>query len=61
MPASVVKVVERLQASFLWGGSDLKKKIHLVKWAEVFKSKDQGGLGVRKIREVNDYLLAKWW
>ncbi|XP_028112697.1 uncharacterized protein LOC114310805 [Camellia sinensis] len=42
MPTYVVKVVEGLQASFLWGGSDLKKKIHLVKWAEVSKSKDQG-------------------
>ncbi|CAL5401403.1 unnamed protein product [Camellia sinensis] len=49
------------KARFLWGGSELKKKIHLVKWEEVTKTKHLGGLGIKKLKEVNDCLLAKWW
>lgn len=61
LPEGVARVIDRIQASFLWGGSNLKRKIHLVKWEEVTKSKKQGGLGVRKVRDLNDCLLAKWW
>ncbi|XP_028093947.1 uncharacterized protein LOC114294046 [Camellia sinensis] len=50
-----------LPARFLWGGSKLKKKIHLVKLEEVTKTKHLGGLGIKKLKEVNDCLLAKWW
>ncbi|KAL7175699.1 hypothetical protein ACSBR2_029314 [Camellia fascicularis] len=61
MPKGVVKIISKLQSSFLWGGSDIKRKVHLVKWREVTKSKGQGGLGVRDIEEVNECLLLKWW
>ncbi|XP_028064362.1 uncharacterized protein LOC114267521 [Camellia sinensis] len=61
MPHSVIKTIESLRAAFLWGGSELRRKIHLVKWEEITKKRDQGGLGIRRIQDVNDYLLAKWW
>lgn len=61
IPEGVAKEIERLQASFLWGGSDLKRKIHMVKWEEITKRVDQGGLGIRRIREMNTCLLIKWW
>lgn len=56
----VARAIDRIQAFFLWGGSNLKRKIRLVKWEEVTKSKKQGGIRVRKVRDVNDCLLAKW-
>ncbi|XP_028081075.1 uncharacterized protein LOC114282560 [Camellia sinensis] len=38
-----------------------KKKMHLVKWKEITKSKSQGGLGLRDLGEVKECLLLKWW
>ncbi|XP_028085590.1 uncharacterized protein LOC114286614 [Camellia sinensis] len=61
MPKGVVKTLVKLQSSFLWGGSENKKKVHLVQWREATKSKWQRGLGVRDLGEVNDCLLLKWW
>ena len=53
LPEGIAKDLDKIQASFLWGGPDLKRKIHLVKWAEDTKSIKQGGLGVKRIRDVN--------
>ncbi|XP_028099375.1 uncharacterized protein LOC114298914 [Camellia sinensis] len=61
MPESVAREFEKIETAFLWGSNDLKRKVHLVKWGEVTKSFDQGGLGIRRIRDVNACLLLKWW
>lgn len=49
LPEGVAKIIDRLQANFLWGGSASGRKLHMVKWSEVTKSRDQGGLGIKKI------------
>lgn len=59
-PARVLKCVEKMQRHFLWQGSEKKKKIPLVKWSLMCKSKVEGGLGIRFFKEVNEALLAKW-
>lgn len=61
MPEGVAREIEKIEAAFLWGGDGLKRKVHLVKWMEVTKSVAQGGLGIRRIRDVNACLLLKWW
>lgn len=61
MPESVARSIESIQARFLWGGSDLKKKIHLVAWSKVTQPYSSGGLGIKNIRDMNDALLTKWW
>ncbi|XP_028113957.1 uncharacterized protein LOC114312000 [Camellia sinensis] len=61
MPEMVAKKMESIQSAFLWGGSDLRRKVHLVKWEDVSKSKNLGGLGVKRIRIMNVCLLLKWW
>lgn len=60
MPEGVATEFGKLQARFLWGGSELKKKLHIVKWEEISKSVEQGRLGIKRVREVNDSLLIKW-
>ncbi|XP_028101439.1 uncharacterized protein LOC114300778 [Camellia sinensis] len=57
----VAKEIDKIQASFLWGGPDQKRRIHLVRWTEVTKSIKQGGLGIKRIKDVNVCLLLKWW
>ena len=50
------KRLEKIQRDFLWGGRNLEKKPHLVKWATVCTDKKVGGLGVRGLHK----LLGKW-
>ncbi|CAL5382198.1 unnamed protein product [Camellia sinensis] len=61
LPKGVAREIEKIKATFLWGSSELKRKIHLVSLKEVTRRKDQGGLGIRKVSDMNDFLLAKWW
>ena len=56
MPEYVIKSIESIQARFLWGGSDLKRKIHLVAWSKLSQSK----LGIKNIKLMNESLLLKW-
>lgn len=43
------------------GGSDLKKKLHMVAWAKVTQKRECWGLGIRSIKAMNEALLIKWW
>lgn len=61
IPEGVAKSIERIQANFLWGGCDQKRKIHMVCWNKIKQRKDNDGLGVRGIKEMNSALLLKWW
>ncbi|XP_028098761.1 uncharacterized protein LOC114298400 [Camellia sinensis] len=62
MLKGVVKSIEKLQARFLWRErSEIRRKVHLVGWKEVSKSKSQGGLGVKSISDMNANFLLKWW
>lgn len=61
IPVGVAKELEKMQLAFLWGGLDLRRKVNLAKWDLVTKNKQFGGLGVRRIRTMNECLLLKWW
>lgn len=61
IPEGVVKEINSIQSKFLWGDSSLKKKIHLVNWEKVSMSRERGGLGIKKIKAMNEALLIKWW
>ncbi|RVW41162.1 putative ribonuclease H protein [Vitis vinifera] len=60
MPNYVTRRLEKLQRDFLWGGKNLDKKAHLVKWEVVCGDKEKGGLGMRKLTLLNKVLLGKW-
>lgn len=61
MPKGVVKTIEKLQASFLWGDREIRRKVHLVRWQELMSLKVKEGLGIRSIADMNDCMLLKWW
>ncbi|XP_068504626.1 uncharacterized protein [Phaseolus vulgaris] len=50
----------RLQRSFLWAWGKDNKHISWVRWENVCKSQEEGGLGVKDVRKFNRALLAKW-
>jgi len=44
---------------FFWGYEEVRK-ISWINWDTICSKKENGGLGVRRIRECNLALLAKW-
>lgn len=50
LPSKCMKEIEQLCASFLWYGPVLKTK---VAWRDISKPKNEGGLGIRNLKEVN--------
>ena len=47
---------------FLWSGNATVSKINYVKWETVSLPKEEGGLGIRKISEVNEaaFIKLRW-
>ena len=39
LPRSVAKELDQIQAVFLWGDSDVRRKVHLVKWKDLTMDK----------------------
>ena len=60
IPTRVIREINKLQTDFLWGGSDDERKICWVSWVKIFQEKEEGGLGVKSLKEFNQALLAKW-
>ncbi|XP_022014076.1 uncharacterized protein LOC110913564 [Helianthus annuus] len=60
VPVKVVVRLESLMKNFLWGGSDEVRKTNWVAWDYVTRSIKFGGLGISKLKTVNDALLVKW-
>lgn len=64
IPTSVCERLERIRRDFIWGHINAKdntrRKLHLTKWGNICKPKEQGGLGLVPIRVKNQALLGKW-
>lgn len=59
IPTGVITNMEKLIRGFLWGNTDREKRCHLIRWDTVTRSKENGGLGIRKLAEMNIAFLAK--
>ncbi|GKU94416.1 hypothetical protein SLEP1_g7914 [Rubroshorea leprosula] len=59
-PKKVINLLSLIQRRFLWGGSEENNRISWVRWDSVYKSKDEGGLGVKNLGTFNVALLGKW-
>ena len=44
---------------FIWGGTNDKRRVHLIKWDTVTRCKENGGLGLRKMSRINKAFMAK--
>ena len=51
--------LDKINQNFLWGSTREKRKLHLVGWNKIIKSKKEGGLGIQAARAKNVALLAK--
>uniref|UniRef100_A0A452ZG47 Reverse transcriptase zinc-binding domain-containing protein n=1 Tax=Aegilops tauschii subsp. strangulata TaxID=200361 RepID=A0A452ZG47_AEGTS len=57
---SLHQEIAKYLSRFFWAEENNKQKYHMVKWSEICKPKDHGGLGVISSKRMNITLLAKW-
>ncbi|KAK4383741.1 hypothetical protein Sango_2748000 [Sesamum angolense] len=61
-PVSTIQKHERLFARFFWGSTTEQRKIHWTKWHNACFPTDEGGLGIRNLRDVVSAFSYKlWW
>ncbi|XP_022032480.1 uncharacterized protein LOC110933573 [Helianthus annuus] len=58
LPAKIIKELESKMKWFLWGFGTASKGRAKVAWKEVCLPKAEGGLGIRRIADVNKSLMA---
>lgn len=59
LPNKCIQEIDSLCAAFLWSGPVLNTKKAKVSWKDCCKPKDEGGLGLRPIKEANDVSCLK--
>jgi hypothetical protein len=59
LPKSSLDTIQRLQRGFIWGDSDQGKKYHAVGWNKITQTKDNGGIGIGRLRIMNEACIMK--
>ena len=59
LPRHLCDKLDKINRDFLWGSTTEKRKLHLVGWEKVIKSKEEGGLGIQSARAKKLALLTK--
>ncbi|CAN1823064.1 Putative ribonuclease H protein At1g65750 [Linum perenne] len=59
LPCHICEAIDRRIRNFVWGSTTECRKIHLVSWDEVCKPKEDGGLGLKKAKELNMAFMMK--
>ncbi|CAN1163243.1 LINE-1 retrotransposable element ORF2 protein [Linum perenne] len=59
LPASITKDIDARIRNFVWGSTNDKRKTHLISWDVVCRPKSEGGLGLKKEKELNEAFMMK--
>lgn len=59
IPVGVCDAMDKKIRAFVWGSKAGERKVHLLDWETVTLPRAQGGLGLRKSRNMNRAFLAK--
>lgn len=59
LPRNCIKEMGKLCSAFLWSGPELNSKKAKISWLDVCKPKQEGGLGLRSLKEENDVCCLK--
>ena len=60
LPETLHHEIATVQGRFFWAGEGDKQKYHMVRWSEICKPREQGGLGIMSSKRMNIALLTKW-
>ncbi|KAF9612028.1 hypothetical protein IFM89_037486 [Coptis chinensis] len=58
-PLAVRKECEQIIINFLWTGKSTDRKMITVAWDKVCKPRCEGGLGLKKFKDINRSMLMK--
>ncbi|XP_071688975.1 uncharacterized protein [Rutidosis leptorrhynchoides] len=58
IPDAIIKEIEALMRGFLWCQGELSRGKAKVKWSTICLPKDEGGLGVKRLKEWNIALMV---
>lgn len=58
---TVLEEIEKIMRRFFWGTTEGRKNYHLVAFEGLCWPFDLGGLGLKRLREINISLLCKWF
>ncbi|EOY30506.1 Uncharacterized protein TCM_037692 [Theobroma cacao] len=59
IPEKTREKIEMHCRNFLWDGDSKARKIHAMKWKNMCRPKEEGGLGIRCMRKMNNAFLLK--
>ena len=59
LPITLCPEIEALVRKFWWGQRGDRRKVHWMRWEEMCRHKDQGGMGFKDLAMCNDAMLAK--
>ncbi|KAL4315263.1 hypothetical protein AHAS_Ahas15G0167600 [Arachis hypogaea] len=59
IPRGVCLEIEKLQRDFIRGDNENQRKLHHINWKTLCAPKHDGGLGLRKLKSMNDAFLLK--
>ncbi|KAK9756044.1 hypothetical protein RND81_01G069400 [Saponaria officinalis] len=59
LPRGVIREIDRLCHSFLWGQNDGQHKLVFLRWSNVCRPRRQGGFDIREILSWNKTLLVR--
>ncbi|KAF3787886.1 putative ribonuclease H protein [Nymphaea thermarum] len=58
LPKVVIKKIQQACIKFMWNDDEGARHMHLVKWDRMCMSVEEGGVGIRRLEEVNRAMLA---
>lgn len=58
LPNMILRKIDRIHRNFIWGTTEVKKKMHLLSWKVVTRPKELGGLGIQRAPDKNKALHA---
>ncbi|VFQ98597.1 unnamed protein product [Cuscuta campestris] len=62
LPKSVINKLQQMMTTFFWGHTNNKKRYHWTKWENICLPKEEGGLGIRDLEELQfAYSIKLWW
>lgn len=59
LPAACCSKIEKLIRGFIWGSDTTTRKPSLVNWNEMCLPKNQGGCGIKSLKDQNEAFLVK--
>lgn len=59
LPISVCENIDKKVRQFIWGGTNERRSVNLVRWDKVTQPKYAGRLGIKSVRDMNLAFLTK--